>query len=176
MAQLCGVSNSQPCYEPVSVYGAGKDHLSGQEPMRQQNYGVYGSLYFSVSVFFKTLLYYPNCTMWHLENKNIIHASAKHYSSFPKFTHANIPNHILKSGHHMDCSCSVLLSWYAHCVGSWLCISDRAALCIILLFSLRSCVQWEDEVGMGQVRNTNRQCRKVNENLQWACREAGSAV
>lgn len=51
-------------------------------------------------------------------------------------------------------------------------VSDRAELYIVLLFGL----QWEDGDGMGQVSNTNRQRRKVNENLQCACREAGSAV
>jgi len=46
---------------------------------------VYGSVCVSVSICFPTVLYYPYCTMWHLKNKNIIQASAKHYSCFAKY-------------------------------------------------------------------------------------------
>lgn len=41
----------------------------------------------------------------------------------------------------MDCSCLALLSCFAHCVGSRLCISDTA-----VLFSLQGCMRWEDEM------------------------------
>lgn len=83
------------------------------------------------------------------------------------FAHASITQRIVKSGHHMDCSGLVVLPRYAHCaeeVGSG--DSDGATLHMMLLFSLQSCMQGGGREGMGQVRNTNRQCRKVNEDLQ----------
>lgn len=60
--------------------------------------------------------------------------------------HTHTTNHILKVSTIRICSWLVLLSWHAYYVGSWLYISDRAVLYIILLSSLQSCMQWEDEM------------------------------
>ncbi len=90
--------------------------------------------------------------MWHLKNKSIINASAKHYSSFAKCgvwislrTHklTHITNHILK----------VSTIWIAVARWNYLGMHTMqkvdhkcqigAALYIMLL---SSCLQWEDEM------------------------------
>lgn len=113
--------------------------------------------------------------MWHFKNKSIIHASAKHYSSFAKygfrFTVRSTHKHrYSESEFHVNFSYLVLLYWHAHYVGSWLWSFDRAVHYIAVytaeLYAVGGCDS------MDQVRDTNRQCHKVTENLQRACREA----
>ena len=71
-----------------------------------------------------------------------------------------------ESEHHMDftLTCTLCGKFYHE--------SPIGQRHIMLQCSVQSCVQWEDETLWTGVSNTNRRCRKVNENLQWTCREA----
>lgn len=114
--------------------------------------------------------------MWHWKNKSIIHASTKHYSSLAKsgFAFTVGPTHTIA---HVTCIMNVSTVWIA--------IAGRCYLGIHTTWEAgeflmqRSIVAWSAGLyavggcdGMDQVRNTNRWCHEVNENLQWACRKA----
>lgn len=66
-----------------------------------------------------------------------------------------------ESEFHVNVRCLVLLFWHEHYIAVY--TAER--------FAVRGCV-----CSMDQVRDTNRQCHKVSENLQRACREAVQCI